>query len=360
MTNSDGEPKASVAEQKLPGKVGILYSEVKREYFPTEAQYVTEKDAHDEAKIIVAYLELLGVRAKLYPGTPDVTAKLLRDKPQMVFNLVGSIRGQEYLASVIPGVLEALDIPYTGAGILGESLDYNKFLVKELLQSHAVPVPRFQLFSTYHTLLDPRLRFPLMAKLNEIHGAVEITKGAVSYDERHLRERARFLINTYEQPVLVEEFIAGREFTAILLEGLNKKVYVGEKVFPTDNPYEYATFEAQWEKTGETFTYKRYTDAALTEQVKRAFDVLRMSDYGKFDIRFDQSGRYYFVDSNSNPAFGPKEIDCALANILDLYGISFNEILKRLLLNTMRDAVGKEKLPIPEGNDASEGGVDAK
>ncbi|MBI2010104.1 MAG: hypothetical protein HYS86_02905 [Candidatus Chisholmbacteria bacterium] len=354
MKNSDSETKTQGWGQKLPSLVGILYSEVKREYFPTEAQYVTEKDALAEAKIVAGYLERLGVRVKLYQGTPEVTAKLLRDKPEMVFNLVGSIRGQEYLASVIPGILEALDVPYTGAGILGESLDYNKFLVKELLQSHAVPVPRFQLFSSAQTVLDPRLRFPLMAKLNEIHGAVEISKGAVSYDERHLRERARFLIATYQQPVLVEEFIAGREFTAILLEGLNKKVYVGEKVFATDDPYEFATFEAQWEKTGETFTYRKYGDQPLVEQVKRAFDVLRMSDYGKFDIRFDQSGRYYFVDSNSNPAFGPKETDCALSNILDLYGIKFSEILKRLLLNTMRDAMGKEKLPIP---DAGEGGV---
>jgi len=75
-----------------------------------------------------------------------------------------------------------------------------------------------------------------------------------------------------------------------------------------------------------------------------------MSDYGKFDVRLDQSGRYYFVDSNSNPAFGPRELDCALANILDIYGISFNEILKRLLLNTMRDAVGKQLLPVPGTN----------
>ncbi|KKU09479.1 MAG: hypothetical protein UX14_C0045G0011 [Parcubacteria group bacterium GW2011_GWF1_45_5] len=77
-----------------------------------------------------------------------------------------------------------------------------------------------------------------------------------------------------------------------------------------------------------------------------------MSDYGKFDIRIDQSGRYYFIDSNSNPAFGPKELDIAIANILGLYNISFPEILKRLLLNTMRDATGKERVnPSPDNNE---------
>jgi D-alanine-D-alanine ligase-like ATP-grasp enzyme len=84
------------------------------------------------------------------------------------------------------------------------------------------------------------------------------------------------------------------------------------------------------------------------EYIKKAFEVSKMNDYGKFDIRLDTSGRYYFIDSNSNPAFGPKEIDCALASILNLHGISFIEILKRLLLNTKRDWAGKSLLPLAE------------
>ena len=75
-----------------------------------------------------------------------------------------------------------------------------------------------------------------------------------------------------------------------------------------------------------------------------------MADYGKFDIRLDASGRYYFIDCNSNPAFGPKELDVAIANILDLYDVSFYDILKRLLLNTLRDAEGKKLLPITNKN----------
>jgi hypothetical protein len=72
-----------------------------------------------------------------------------------------------------------------------------------------------------------------------------------------------------------------------------------------------------------------------------------MCDYGKLDVRLDQSGRYLFIDTNCNPAFGPKELDMALSVILDLYGVSFTEILKRLMLNTVRDASGKERLSVP-------------
>lgn len=330
----------------LPQKVGIVFSDVKREYFPTEAQYLTEKDALHDAKVVAKYLERLGIKASLYPGNQRLAEKLRKGKPNVVINLVGSVKGNEYLSSTIPGILEILEIPYTGAGILGESLSYNKFLVKKILQQNGIPVPNNQLFNTQNDILDPTLRFPLISKLNEIHGGVEITQDSVSENEKHLRERVKFLTQTYEQPALIEEFIVGREITAILLEGLNKKIYFGEKVFPKrERKFIFATFEDQWTKG--SFGYQKYADPILREYVKKAFEITRMADYAKFDIRMDPSGRYYFIDANTNPAFGPRELDCALANILDLYGISFLEILKRLLLNTVRDAAGKEKLPIP-------------
>ncbi len=73
----------------------------------------------------------------------------------------------------------------------------------------------------------------------------------------------------------------------------------------------------------------------------KGFKISRMADYGKFDIRLDSSGRYYFIDCNSNPAFGPKECGCAISYILDLYEISFSDILKRLIVNTLRDVSEK-------------------
>lgn len=344
-----------VTQTELPHTVGIIYSEVKREYFPTQAQYETEKGALSDAKMIAGYIKKLGIIAKLYPGTPTLPQRLLKDKPDVVINLVGSVKGYEYLAAAIPGVLELLDIPYTGTDMLGESLSYNKFLVKKLLEQHGIPVPRYQLFSTSTDILDPTLRFPLISKLNEIHGAVEITKDAVSDNEKHLRERLKFMIETYEQPVVVEEFIAGREITCFVLEGKNKKVYLSENIFSkSGEKYTFASYEQQWENIHhEIIQSRKFDDPLLREYVKKAFDVMRMSDYGKFDVRLDSSGRYFFIDSNSNPYFGPKEADAPIAHVLDMYGVSFIDILKRLLLNTMREAEGMKLLPITSGDDTT-------
>lgn len=334
---------------ELPKKVGIIFSEVKRKYFPTKEQYLSEKDAEADAKVIANYITKIGIEPILMEANDTLPSSLKAKKPNIAINLADSVKGYESLSSSIPGVLELLDIPYTGADILGKSLDTNKFLIKKILQQNGVPIPNYQLFNTANDLLDSTLRFPLISKLNEIHGAVEIDKDAVSDYEKHLRKRIKYLISTYSQPVLVEEFIVGREITAILLEGLNKKIYLAEKVFKKKHgKYLFSTFEDQWlKKSKASFCYHKYHDPLLKEYVKKAFEVTKMMDYGKFDIRADSSGRYYFIDTNANPSFGPKELDCAMANILDLYEISFLEILKRLLVNTVRDATGKERLPIP-------------
>ena len=234
-------------EVALPKSAAVLYSDVQRVDFPTEAQYITEKDAEGDARLIAEYLERLGVAACLHAGNAELPEWLRAERPEMALNLVDSIKGKESLASAIPGVLELLELPYTGADVLGLSLDTNKFVIKKLLQQNGVPVPNFQLFNTPEDYMDPAIRFPLISKLNAVHGSVEITRDAVSETEKQLRKRLRYLIRTYKQPVLVEEFISGREITAIVIQDKKKKVFLAEKHFTrSEGKYVFLTFEDQW------------------------------------------------------------------------------------------------------------------
>ena len=342
----------AIASKEPPGqnklieapKIAVIYSDVKREYFPTEQQYITEKNALSDATIIANEIKKLGCPVFLYPGNESLTASILKDKPAMIFNLVDSIKGNEYLSSTIPGMLDMMDIPYTGAGLLGLALCYNKFLTKKLLQNSGVPVPNFQLFNAANEPLDINLRFPLISKLNEIHGAVEITEKSISENEKELRDRLEFLIKTYKQPVLVEEYIAGREIVVYMLQGFNVKTYMAEKIFNKPNEkYQIATFDDQWTEgdkkpEDQAYIYKKYEDPNLKEFARKAFDITRMEDYGKFDVRQDASGRFYFIDVNLNPAFGPKKLDTAIGLIIeDLYGLPFTDILKRLIFHTLSE-----------------------
>lgn len=329
---------------ELPSKIGIVFSDVKREHFATENLYITESEALHEAEVIAEYLTKMGITVELIPANKDIWENLKAKKPDMVLNLTGSVNGIDYLSSAIPGILEILDIPYTGAGILCESLAYNKFLAKELLAQSGVPVPNFQLMSSANDILNPKIKFPVITKLNEVHGAVEIDDSAICENEEQLKKRVKFLITTYKQGVVIEEFIKGREFTAIVLEGAVRKVYLAEKVFDKKDKYTFAKFSTQWVEGAPTFNYKKYEDPTLKSLILKAFTATNMYDYAKFDVRMDSKGNYFIIDSNSNPAFGPKELEIAIGSILDLYGISFSEILKRLIVNTMRDAKGQERL----------------
>lgn len=337
MVNNNASLK--VNGHKLPKKIGIIYSDVKRSYFPTKEQYVTEVEAYVNAKVFRRYLKKMGFTVTLYPGNANLAANLKRNKPQIVINLVDSVKGSEFLSSAIPGVLEILEIPYAGCGILGLSLGYNKFLVNKLFEQNGIPVPNYQLFNSSKDPLYSNLRFPLISKLNDIHGAVELDKNCISETEKHLRDRLKYLIKTYNTSVLVEEFIVGKEVTAVVLESVKKKTYIGELVFKKKvNKYAYKAYELQWlDDFPGAIEYQKYKDPVLGEYAKKAFSIMEMQDYGRFDIRVDSSGRYYFIDANCNPEIGPITFNCPLTHVLDLYGVTFQDFIKKILTNAVKE-----------------------
>jgi len=215
----------------LPQKVAILFSDVKREYFPSEEAYLTEKDADVYADEVAKYVVKMGIDVALFPGNEAVVNKLKNFRPDLVINLVDSVRGDETLNASVPGMLEMLHLPYTGSGILGQSLNTNKYLTYQLLQNGGIPVPHHQLVTQPNQLIDPVLRYPLFAKLNNMHSSIAIDDNNICQNERELRLKLKELYEQYHQSMLVDEFIAGKEVTVPVLDGLNTKVYPAERIF---------------------------------------------------------------------------------------------------------------------------------
>lgn len=338
MKHSEKEPPSIGKKNNLllHNHIIILYSEAKREDFPTEQQFITEAEVFERANVVARYLRDMRFHVSVLPGSEDAVKHIQKTNSDLVINLVDSIRGQEDLAPVIPATLELLNIPYTGSGIMGLAINVNKFFTKTLLLQNGVPVPHFQLFTSPSDPLDYQLRFPLIVKLNEIHGSVEISEDSVVENERDLRKKIDSLMRVYKQPVLVEEFIVGRELTVLIFEGMNKKVYSGERIFLNGGKYKIVSFDAAWGKD-EKYTYKRFPlDDNLKNYIKKAFEVLKMDDYARFDIRIDEAGRYYFIDANANPALGPHEAECAFGTLLELYNVDFEDVLERLIINTLQ------------------------
>lgn len=329
---------------KLPKKVGIIYSDAKRQYFSTYEEYLTEKGAREEAETFLPFLHKLGVQGCVIPGNADMTKYLRREKPDMVINTCATVKGYDYLGATVPSTLELLEIPYTGAAILGFALGCNKYLVHSLLKDHGIPVPRFQLLTKTTTPIDPSLRYPLILKLNEEHSNVEIKRESVVENEHDLRKRLRYLMKTYDQDVLVSEFIEGREFAVFVFQSQNRKVYTTERIInvPGADPrFQFMDYQLVWLTEGQAYDdqlkHTKYHDPLLEHYAKKAFNVVSMGSYGKFDVRMDKLGNYYFIDANANCHFGPPDSYCELALTMEMYGVSFCKVLKRLLQNTMRE-----------------------
>jgi D-alanine-D-alanine ligase len=323
---------------KLPQKVAIVYSDVKREYFKTEDEYAAEEGADIYANDIAKYVNRLGIDVVCLPCDKSIAGNLKKHKPSMVLNLVDSIRGQSSLGASIIGLLEILHIPYTGAGNLGWALGTNKFVMYQLLQSNGIPVPNHQLVMYPNDMIDPNLRYPLFPKLNVEHSSIGISEDNICQNEKELRHKLKELINKYKQPVLIDEFIAGIEVTSSVLESINTKVYSVQRKTGGETREDVMTFDKKWRKWN-NIIYEKYESDKVREVVKKTFDVLKMSDYARIDLRIDASGRIYVIDPNCNPFFGPpRETHATYSIILDMYGIDFDETLKRIFINTIKDA----------------------
>jgi len=324
--------------------IGITYSKAERHFFPTEEAFISEKEVYERALVLEKILQSMGFETKLYPGDEKLFQHLMNDSPDLILNLVDTVRGLEFLGTCIPASLDLTQIPYTGSGMYAFILSSNKALMKEILIENNIPTPKYQLVKRAKEPLSKRLRFPLITKLNNYNGGVGLTNDAVSDDEKHLRKRLRYLFKTYKSPVLIEEFIDGRELTVIIVEGDKKSVYIGEKIFnPTKKrKYNFCSFDATWIEE-DSYYYRKLDEAKdrrlikkVTHLSKKAFDLLEMSDYAKFDVRVSKNGKPYFIDCNPNPALGPAECYCAIGLVTKLYGIPFKYILARILKNSLK------------------------
>lgn len=320
--------------------VAVAYSHVKAAWFPTHEAYEAEVEVEGRAKDVVAALKELHIKAKAYRADRYFMAKLLVDQPDLVLNLVDTLRGSDALQTSIPGALELTGIPYTGAGMRGLVIGNDRNLVKELLDANDVPTPPFQFVTRRGTRIRDDLGLPLIVKLNEGGGSVGIDNAAVKETYEEAQQQADLLIGAYKMPVVVERFIPGPEITAVAFDdGEQVHVFCGQKVFKDseNQKYLFTSFESYSDPDCYHYTLAEPAVAqAVTGYVRRAFAVLHCRDYAKFDVRIDpETGTPYFTDANPNTAFGPNP-GLPMTEVLQLHGIAFSEALASLVTKHAR------------------------
>lgn len=316
--------------------VAVAFSYLEREWFPTDESYEAEFEVVSRAQQVAEELEKLKVPSKTYPADQYFFTNLLVDKPDLVLNLVDTLRGKDALQTSVPAALELANIPYTGAGMQGMVIGNNRNLFKQLLIASDIPTPPYQYITRKNAKIDENTGLPLIVKLNESGGSVGIDNNAVKETIEQAQDQVRELISTYHAPVIVERFIPGDEITAIVLEDAARKhVFLAKKVFrfKPDGKHNFTSLDSYHMKNPYSYTMlqNKEQEEKITSYVEKAFTALQHRDYAKFDIRVDEEdGVPYITDSNPNTAFGP-HMGLPLTEILHMYGIPFQDVLASLI-----------------------------
>lgn len=315
--------------------VAVAYSHVDRADYPNQGAYEAELEVEERAEQVIAEVAKLGIAVKGYAANQYFFTNIMVDKPDLVLNLVDTVKGKDRLQPAIPGALELSDIQYTGAGMRGLVVGNDRHMFKQILIAHDIPTPPYKFIRDLRFKIPEDLGFPLIVKLNESGGSVGIDNKAVKENMTAAQKQVEKMIETYKIPVIVEKFVDGPEITAVIYDDSRKKhIFLGQKVFKLkpDGKHDFTSLESYDDI--KSYAYK-VPDQAMIDKINplvtRAFDMLGYRDYAKFDIRWeDATGTPYFIDCNPNTALGPDK-GLPMTEVLSLHKIAFTDVLKSLL-----------------------------
>ncbi len=264
---------------------------------------------------------------------PAVLLDGLRDlRPDVVFNLFEGLADLGDTEAHVAGILEWLEIPYTGCPYRTLCLARRKHVTKHLLADAGLPTAKFFVVEDV-PIEDCPLGWPVIVKPATQDASVGVDQGSVVTNLERLNERIAYLLDTYGPPVLIEEFIRGREFSVGLVEAPELHVLpVSEILFVEKDPdfWPIVTYDAKWKPGSRDYeatppAYPARVAPRLRDKLqtlaKQAFRLLRCRDYARVDFRV-RAGKPFILEVNPNPDFSPT---AGLAGGLTSAGIAHDQ-----------------------------------
>ena len=261
--------------------------------------------------------------------------------PDIVFNLTEHFNEVSAYDRNVAGLLEMMDVPYTGSSPTGLTLCKNKGMAKELLAYHKIRVPNFAIFSPGSAIKRPkRLKFPLFIKPLREEGSVGISQGSFVESDEAFEERVRFIHERINQEALAEEYIEGRELYVSILGNEQLRVFpFREGVFaevPEGQP-KFFTFKAKWDdayrkRWGIQNIFAEPLPDGMTQRVikicKAVYRALRIRGYGRIDVRVTPEGEIVILEANPNPNLDRED---EFAQSAVKAGLGYPRMIQRIL-----------------------------
>ena len=275
---------------------------------------LVELDSETSAAAYLAALRDAGHDVSTYEGGPQLSAELHAYAPDICFNTCEGFRGDSREAQV-PALLEMLGVRYTGPTPLAAAVTNDKPTTKRVLHYYGLPTPLFQVFDAPDAALHSSLRFPLFVKPAHEGTGMGIGNRSLVHDEASLRDSVAYMIEAYQQPALVESYIAGRDITCGLV-GNNDDLHF----FPISEadlsgyPAELVPVYGTAQKNTLEHLYRYHCpaplDAQLANEVQRqtlqTFRVTGCRDYARVDFRLQDDGQLFILEINGLPGITPR------------------------------------------------------
>jgi D-alanine-D-alanine ligase len=273
-------------------------------------------------------------------------------KPDCVFNLFEGLADVYETEAYAAGLLEWLGIPFTGSPYQTLTLARRKHLTKHLLQGAGLPTADFVVVEEL-PVPPCHIEWPVIVKPANQDASIGLDQGSVVTNQERLNERVAYLLDTYGPPVMVEQFIRGREFNLAVIENPDIMVLpVSEILFIDKDPdfWPIVTYDAKWKPGSRDYEstpakYPATVAPKLKEKLqalaKDAFRLLGCRDYARVDFRVKPTGKPYILEVNPNPDFSPL---AGLSGGLISAGMTHAQftidLVKRTLARGQRDLLG--------------------
>ncbi|MDO9578185.1 MAG: ATP-grasp domain-containing protein [Candidatus Cloacimonadales bacterium] len=323
-------------------KIGLTY-DLRSEYLALGygEEETAEFDCEDTIEALETTIQSLGYQTQRIGSIKNLIHHLSTGNSwDLVFNICEGLQG-EARESQVPAILDAFKIPYTFSDPLVLAIALDKYACKSYLEKFGIPTPGFALLQKESQLKNLDLNFPLFLKPVAEGTGKGVYANSKVENETQMLDQYRFLKKQFQQPILVEEYLPGREFTvAIVGNGRNANVLGTMEIFFRDSRHN-AIYSYETKENCETeIIYQPGRDALAKQAEKvalKAYRALGCKDVGRVDIRTNRFGKPEFIEINPIPGIHPQHSD--LPMIATQEGISYRELLQRIISS----AIGRYK-----------------
>jgi len=324
-----------------PGKITVGLTYDLRDDYLREGYSQEETAEFDKPDTIEAIEEVILKNGHLTDRIGHVQALTRRlaagDRWDLVFNIAEGLHGFGREAQV-PALLDAYQIPYTFSGPLGQTLTLHKGMTKHVVRDLGIPTPDFAVVADPEDIDLVSLPYPLFAKPVAEGTGKGITALSKIDNTRDLRNVCIKLLNTFHQPVLVETYLPGREFTVgIIGSGKDARALGVMEVLLNPDAEQHAYSYDNKEHYENLVRYAAVVDAEARHAMEislLAWRGLGLKDGGRIDLRSDARGIPHFIEVNSLAGLNPIRSDLPI--LCKLSGISYHQLITDILNSALK------------------------